>query len=195
MEHTTNTNYEYERTSLRSDLASLRPRFARRRPNLKNTESFRSWSFSTRNDRKTILRILRGDIDFSKKKKNDFWIWGFLDLRKLTIFELFVFSKIWKDNSSKIGFSMKNDPWRFNFQLSTTFWRGVKGWKTEKSQPFCPNLTYSSPRKKCTKLRKIWFFDFSLFQKFEKMIHRKSDSPRRVTPMYLFFTSLRLFAK
>ena len=61
---------EYERT----DLASLGPRFARRRPNLKNTESFRVWSFRTRNDRKKILRILRGDIDFSKKNVD------FLDL-------------------------------------------------------------------------------------------------------------------
>ena len=39
----------------------------------KNTESLQSWSFSNRNDRKTILRILRGDIDFSKKKST-FWI-------------------------------------------------------------------------------------------------------------------------
>ena len=48
----------------RTDLASLGPRFARRRPNLKNTKSFRFWSFSIRNDRKTILRMLRGNIDF-----------------------------------------------------------------------------------------------------------------------------------
>ena len=30
----------------------------------KNTESLQSWSFSTRNDRKEILRCLRGNIDF-----------------------------------------------------------------------------------------------------------------------------------
>ena len=61
-----NTNGpRFARTSLRSDFAALGPRFARRRPNLKNTESFRSWSFSTRNDRKEILRCLRGNIDFT----------------------------------------------------------------------------------------------------------------------------------
>ena len=91
----------------------------------KNTESLQSWSFSNRNDRKTIVRVLRGDIDFSKNKST-FWIPRFLDLRKLTICGLCCFSNIWKDNSSNIGFSMKNDPWRFNFQLSTTFRRGVK---------------------------------------------------------------------
>ena len=47
----------------------------------KNTESFRFWSFSTINDRKTILRILRGDIDFSGGGKRlfgfgDFWTYG-----------------------------------------------------------------------------------------------------------------------
>ena len=56
----------------------------------KNTESLQSWSFSNRNDRKKILRILRGDIDFSGKKNDfldtaifgltkthDFWTFGF----------------------------------------------------------------------------------------------------------------------
>ena len=61
----------------------------------KNTESLQSWSFSNRNDRKKILRILRGDIDFSKKKST-FWIWGILDLRQLTIFEIFFFQKFEK---------------------------------------------------------------------------------------------------
>ena len=32
---------------------------------MKNTESFRSGPFSTRNDRKEILRCLRGNIDFT----------------------------------------------------------------------------------------------------------------------------------
>ena len=36
-------------------------------------------------------------------------------------------------------------------------------------------------------------FDFTFFHFFEKMIHRTSDSPWRVTPFFLFFTSLRLF--
>ena len=72
----------------------------------------------------------------------------------LRFFNFWFFSTIWKQNSSNIGFAMKNDPWRFNFQLSTIFRRGVKSWKTKKSRPFYPKLTYTSP-KKCTKLRKL----------------------------------------
>ena len=91
---------------------------------------------------------------------------------------------------------MKNDPRRFNFQLSTTFRRGVKGSKTEKSQPFYPKLTYTSPRKKCTKLRKLRFVDFSFFfQKFEKIIHRTSDSLWKMTPGVLIVSSLRPFGE
>ena len=48
---------------------------------------------------------------------------------------------------------MINDPWRFNFQLSTTFRCGVKGCKTEKTQPFCPKLTYTPPE---TNVRKTF---------------------------------------
>ena len=91
---------------------------------------------------------------------------------------------------------MNIDPWRFNFQLSTTFRRGVKSWKTEKCQPFYPKLIYTFPRKKCTKLRKLRFFDFSFFfHKCKKITHRKSDSPWKMTPGVLIFSSLRLFAE
>ncbi len=54
---------------------------------------------------------------------------------------------------------MKNDPWRFNFQLSTTFRRGVKGWKTEKSRPFCPKLTYTPPEKNVRSYERRSTFD------------------------------------
>ena len=33
----------------------------------KNTESLRFWSFSTRNDPQNMVRLLRGNIDVSKK--------------------------------------------------------------------------------------------------------------------------------
>ena len=72
---------------------------------------------------------------------------------------------------------MKNDPWRFNCQLSTTFRRGVKGLKTQKSRPFCPKLTYTSPGKNVRSYESHDFSTFHFFQKFEKIIHRKSDSP------------------
>ena len=87
----------FARTSLRSDLASLGPRFARRRPNLKNTESFRSWPFSTRNDRKEILRCLRGNIDFKTLlvevgffgKSVNFLNFGILEFSTIELFQNF----------------------------------------------------------------------------------------------------------
>ena len=117
-----------------------------------------------------------------------FWIWAFLDLQNLTIFGLFIFfSKIWKDDSSNIGFSVKYDPIRFNFQFSKTFRWGAKRWKTKKSDPVYPKLTYTSPRNKCTKFRKLRFFDFSFFSKNLKNINRNWDSPWNTTPSALIF--------
>ena len=36
------------------------------------------------------------------------------EVTKITIFRLFIFFKNLINNLSKIGFSMKNDPWRFD---------------------------------------------------------------------------------
>ena len=73
-----------------------------------------------------------------------------------------------------------------DFQLSTTFRRGVKSWKTEKSQPFCPKLTYTSPRRKCTKLRKLRFIDF-LFSKMWKDNSSKIEFSMKNDPIRFNF--------
>ena len=72
---------------------------------------------------------------------------------------------------------MKNDPRRFHFQLSTTFRRGVNRVKTEKISAFYPKLTYTLPRKSVGSYENYDFSTFHFFFEFERMIHRKSNSP------------------
>ncbi len=156
--------------------------------NLKNTESLRFWSFSTRNDRKKILTILKGDIDCSKKNTT-FWIWGFLvlgifefmKLRKLRFINLsFVQLYFQNKTSSNIEFCMKHAPIRFNFQLSTTFRRGVQSWKTEKMSVLFPKMAY--PKKVIYDVRSYETYDSSIFICFKilknkfiekRMLHEK----------------------
>ena len=114
-----------------------------------------------------------------------------------TIFDFWVFSKIWKDNSSKIGFSMTSYPDVSLLHVSTAF-REIKYKKqffqTRKKSAFCLKLTYTL-FEKMYDVQKNTIFDFSLFQKFEKIIHRKSDSPWKMTPGVLIFSSLRHFGE
>ena len=134
--------------------------------------------------------------DKSKKKLVAKKIQKFLtfrDLRNSRFSDFSLFSRIWKNNSFKIEFSMKNDPIRFNFQVSTTFRRGVNRVKTKKFSAFYPKLTYTLPRKSVGSYENYDFSTFYLFFEFERMIHRKSNSPWKMTPYALIFRSLRLF--
>ena len=105
------------------------------------------------------------------------------EVTKDTIFRLFMFfSKIWKDNSSNIGFSIKKWPLAFWFSALYDLLARGQSWKTDKSQPFCPKLTYTSPRKKCTKLRMLRFFDFSFFSNIWKDNSSKIGFSMKIDP-------------
>ena len=73
---------------------------------------------------------------------------------------------------------MKNDPIRFNVHLSTTFHRRVKNWKTKNHFGFLLKTDLHPPQKKSVRSYESYDFStFHFFQKFEKIIHRTSDSP------------------
>ena len=120
--------------------------------------------------------------------------WTYENSRFLDLFVLQKFEKIIHRKS--------DSPWRVTpiFQFFTSLRLFVKStiknnfFKLEKSRPFASN--WLAPfSKRCTKFKKKRFSTFHFFHKFEKIIHRTSDSPWRVTPICLFCTSPRLFVK
>ena len=101
----------------------------------KNFSKWRPRKTWVPNGRGADMRRARTSLKKIGRQTNSIFL-TFRDLRNSRFSDFSLFSRIWKNNSFKIEFSMKNDPIRFNFQVSTTFRRGVNRVKTKKISAF-----------------------------------------------------------
>ena len=143
---------------------------------------------------RTDFRIFRFPI-FLLFKLLDLWIFGLLIFWIFGIFNYWAFSKFWKDNSSKIGFSMTSYPDVSLFHVSTTFREIIykkQFFQTRKMSAFCLKLTYTL-FEKMYEVTKNTIFDFSFFPFFWKTNSSEIDLSTKSYPTFVLFTTLRCF--